>query len=323
MKINSITQALQKIRHGRVNRKYKDHLFRFVFQNKKDLLDLYNAVNGTDYANPEELVITTLQDVVYLGMKNDVSFLIGNYMNLYEHQSTFCPNMPLRGLLYFAEMYRAYIEANGLNLYSTAPVTLPTPKYVIFYNGTQNEPERVELRLSDAFEEKDKEAALECKAIMLNINYGHNKALMKRCKRLEDYAYFIQAIRNYLAEGKTLERAAELAISECIEKNILADILRQNRAEVLNLLLTVYDKKLHEKTLREEGREEGIGIGQELGLRLGKQEDLLEILKEKGTVSSALQTVILSEKNLEILHGWIKLAIRVETVEEFERRMYV
>ena len=272
MKIKSITQALQKIRHVRVNRKYKDHLFRFVFQNKKDLLELYNAINGTAYTDPEELMITTLQDVVYLGMKNDVSFLIGSYMNLYEHQSTFCPNMPLRGLLYFAEMYRAYIETNELDLYSTAQVTLPTPKYVIFYNGTKDEPERMELRLSDAFEEKDEEAALECRALMLNINYGHNKELMKKCKRLEDYAYFVQAVRNYLAEGKTLEMAAELAISECIEKNILADILRRNRAEVLNLLLTVYDKKLHEKTLREEGREEGRAEERERSLKALAQE---------------------------------------------------
>ena len=309
MKINSITQALQKIRHVRVNRKYKDHLFRFVFQNKKDLLELYNAINGTEYTNPDELVITTLQDVVYLGMKNDVSFLIGSYMNLYEHQSTFCPNMPLRGLLYFTEMYRAYIEANGLDLYSTVQVTLPTPKYVIFYNGTSEQPERMELRLSDAFEEKDEEAALECRALMLNINYGHNKELMNKCKRLEDYAYFVQAVRNYLAEGKTLEMAAELAISECIEKNILADILRQNRAEVLNLLLTVYDKKLHEKTLREEGRS------------IGKQDALLDILSEKGSVSKELQARIYKEDDLEVLRSWIKLAIHVETAEEFEEKI--
>lgn len=313
MKIKSITQTLQKIRHVRVNRKYKDHLFRFIFQDKKDLLDLYNAVNGTEYANPDKLTITTLQDVVYLGMKNDVSFLIGNYMNLYEHQSTFCPNMPLRGLLYFTEMYRSYIEANGLNLYGSKQVTLPTPKYIIFYNGTQDEPERMELRLSDAFEEKDSEAALECKALMLNINYGHNKELMKKCKRLDDYAYFIQEIRNYLQEGYSLERAAEKAISECIEENRLADILRQNRAEVLNLLLTVYDKKLHEKTLREEAREEGINIGQ--------QRAILEILKEKGTISSELQTAISAEKNLDVLQKWIGLAIHVETVEEFEQKV--
>lgn len=314
MKIKSITQALQKIRYVHINRKYKDHLFRFVFQNKKDLLELYNAINGTNYSDPEDLMITTLQDVVYLGMKNDVSFLIGNYMNLYEHQSTFCPNMPLRGLLYFADMYRAYIDANELNVYSTAKVMLPTPKYIIFYNGTDEQPDHMELRLSDAFKENE-EAALECRAMMLNINYGHNKELMKQCKRLEEYAYFVQAVRSYLQQGKTLEYAAELAIRECIEQDILADILRQNRAEVLNLLLTVYDKKLHEKTLREEGREEGI--------RLGKIEVLLEILGEKGSISQNLRTELSGEKDLSVLHSWIRLAIQVQTVEEFEKKMNV
>lgn len=156
---------------------------------------------------------------------------------------------------------------------------------------------------------------------MLNINYGHNKELMKKCKRLDDYAYFIQEIRNYLQEGYSLERAAEKAISECIEENRLADILRQNRAEVLNLLLTVYDKKLHEKTLREEAREEGINIGREEGINIGQQRAILEILKEKGTISSELQTAISAEKNLDVLQKWIRLAIHVETVEEFEQKV--
>lgn len=309
MKIKPITQALHKFRHFRVNRKYKDHLFRFIFQDKKDLLDLYNAINSTDYSNPDELLITTLQDVVYLGMKNDVSFLIGSYLNLYEHQSTLCPNMPLRGLLYFADMYRAYVEANGLNMYSATQVVLPTPKYIIFYNGTKKQPERLELRLSDAFEATDGEHSLECKAVMLNVNYGHNQEIMKKCKRLEDYAYFVQAVRNYLESGDSLGTAVDLAVDECIEKNILADLLRQNRAEVRNLLLTVYDKKLHEKTLREEGKSEG------------KIETLLEFLNEKGTVSENLRTTISSEKNLDVLRNWIKLAARSETVEDFEQKM--
>ncbi|MCI8745248.1 MAG: hypothetical protein HFI25_06185, partial [Lachnospiraceae bacterium] len=92
----------------KVNRKYKDVLFRFIFRDKKDLLSLYNAINGTDYKNPEELEINTLENVIYMKMKNDLSFLVGASMNLYEHQSTWNPNMPLRGLFYFAELYERY-----------------------------------------------------------------------------------------------------------------------------------------------------------------------------------------------------------------------
>ena len=64
-----------------VNRKYKDRLFRLVFEDKRDLLDLYNAVNGSNYQNPDELMITTLEDAIYLGMKNDLSFTHRNSLN--------------------------------------------------------------------------------------------------------------------------------------------------------------------------------------------------------------------------------------------------
>ena len=93
------------------NRNYKDRLFRFVFKNKKDLLDLYNAINGTNYDDPEELEVNTLENVLYLSMKNDLSFLIDAELNLYEHQSTYNPNMPMRGLLYFAGVYNRHIPA--------------------------------------------------------------------------------------------------------------------------------------------------------------------------------------------------------------------
>ena len=72
-----------------VNRKHKDRLFQRVFADKKDLLDLYNAINGTDYTDPDELEITTLEDVIYMSMKNDMSFIVSSTLNLYEHQSTF------------------------------------------------------------------------------------------------------------------------------------------------------------------------------------------------------------------------------------------
>ncbi len=92
------------------NKKYKDRLFQRVFEDKKDLLELYNAMNRTSYQNPDDLEITTLEDVIYLSMKNDLSIIIASSLNLYEHQSTFNPNMPIRGLLYFARLYEAYIE---------------------------------------------------------------------------------------------------------------------------------------------------------------------------------------------------------------------
>ncbi len=175
------------------NTKYKDALFRFIFNNPYDLLSLYNAVNNTNYSNIDSLEITTLEDIVYLSYKNDVSFLFGHQMNLYEHQSSYNPNMPVRGLIYFAELYSGYIQKNKLDVYSTKQINLPVPRYIIFYNGTKNEPEKKELRLSECFkysaqqsdelEQKEMKPCLELTATMLNINIGNNEELMKKCDR--------------------------------------------------------------------------------------------------------------------------------------------
>ena len=133
-----------------VNRKYKDRLFRFLFKEKKDLLDLYNAVNDSSYDDPDDLEIVTMEDVIFLKMKNDLSFMVVNRLNLYEHQSTYSPNMPLRGLIYLARQYEGLIAKEQENLYGSKLVKIPTPEFVIFYNGTKAQPDQMELFLSDA-----------------------------------------------------------------------------------------------------------------------------------------------------------------------------
>ena len=145
------------------NRNYKDRLFRFVFNNKKDLLDLYNAISGTDYDDPEELEVNTLENVLYLAMKNDLSFLIDAELNLYEHQSTYNPNMPMRGLLYFASVYNRHISSREINIYSSSPKEFPFPQHIVFYNRTKEEPDRKILKLSDLFRRPtgEKEPCLE------------------------------------------------------------------------------------------------------------------------------------------------------------------
>ena len=141
-------------RNYKINREYKVTVFSKLFgEDKENALSLYNAVNNSNYTNVDDLIFTTLDDVVYMKMKNDVSFLFDKTLSLYEHQSTYNPNMPLRGFLYFADLYRQLIK-NNEQIYSKNIVKIPTPKYIVFYNGSMKDmPESVkELHLSDAFD---------------------------------------------------------------------------------------------------------------------------------------------------------------------------
>lgn len=254
------------------NREYKDRLFRLVFQKKEDLLSLYNAVNGTSYEDPDDLEVNTLENVLYLSMKNDVSFLIGADLNLYEHQSTYNPNMPMRGLLYFSKLYETHIDRLEINIYSSAAKTFPFPQHIVFYNGTKEEPDRQILRLSDLFSpsQTGKEPCLECTTLMLNINYGHNQALMEKCRRLEEYAIFVETVCSYHREDLPLETAIGLAIDDCIHRGVLKDILIQQRAEVVQMVLETFDQEKYEKAMKQEGYEDGYQAGEAHGYQAGE-----------------------------------------------------
>lgn len=261
-------------------RNAKDALFVRVFSDKKDMLNLYNALNGTDYQDADKLQITTLEDSLFLSMKNDMSFIVSSVLNLYEHQSTVNPNMPIRGLLYFARMYEAYIETNDLNIYGRKLVGLPLPQYVVFYNGDAPQPDEVIYKLSDAFiASEGKEPALECKARVLNINYGHNAELLSSCNRLHDYAYFFEKIRQYCGQGYDKKAAIKMAIESCIEEGVLTDILLKHKSEVLGMVLRCDEKmtkKIELQEAREEGREEGRAKGLADGIDQGI--DMMKII---------------------------------------------
>ena len=236
---------------------------------------LYNAVSGKDYQNPEALNVVTLENAVYMGMKNDLAFVLETGLYLYEHQSTYNPNIPLRDLFYIANEYQMLVDKRSL--YSSSIQKIPTPKFLVFYNGEDRSvPDRQELRLSDAYENPTGEPALELKVTMLNINAGHNQKLMGSCHVLWEYAEYVARVRKYAAE-LPLDEAVEQAIGECIREGILEEFLRYNRAEVYQMSIFEYDKEEEEKKLRkaeyEYGREEGIKEGIKEGIREGQQEE--------------------------------------------------
>ena len=256
-----------------VIRNYRDTLFRMLYRNKKRLLSLFNAVNGTHYDNPDDLTITTLEGVLYLGMKNDVSCIIDMMMQLYEHQSTVNTNMPLRNLFYVSDLLQKYIYEEGIDIYSRKQIKIPTPKFVVFYNGDEEQPERKEIRLSKAFSANTGETNMELVVLQININKGQNEELKAACKTLQEYAEFTERAREHRKEME-LEDAIRTTIDECIRDGILKDFLLKNKAEVYHMCLYEFDVELHERVLREEEREEGRLEGIREGRLAGQQEGM-------------------------------------------------
>ena len=258
------------------NRMYKSRIFAMLFSDRNELLKLYNAINGTSYDDPDLLQVNTLENAVYMSMQNDVSFIIDMRLNLYEHQSTYSPNLPVRYLLYVADVYSDYTK--DMNLYGTKAVKLPTPRFVIFYNGQAEQPDRKELKLSELFSIPDADPSLELKAVMLNINKGHNRKLMETCRTLQDYAEYTFRVREYAAE-MPLDLAVEQTITECISEGILADFLRKNRAEAKKVSIYEYDEERHMRQTREEGMEEGYANGFSQGIEQGITQTVINLLK--------------------------------------------
>jgi len=262
------------------NREHKSSLFNLAFEKKEDKLALYNAINNTNYDNVDELEVDTLSNALYMGVKNDISFLIGHTMNLYEHQSTKNANMPIRGLIYLTKQLENYIAKNKLNVYSTKMQKLPTPKYIVFYNGKSNEPDERIMKLSDAFIKDG--GCIECEARLLNINYGHNRELMEKCNRLREYSIFVATVRKYADKKEyDLTQAITLAIQECLQEGILEDILLTQRNEVMSMVLSTFDKELYEKDLKEEAFEEGYDQGYGQGLDTGAYQKLCSLIYKK------------------------------------------
>ena len=254
------------------NREYKDRLFKAIFgrdtdESKRWRLDLYNALNGTDYKDPEALTLTTIENVIYITMKNDISFLIGSQMNLYEQQSSYNPNMPLRGLLYFAQLYQMNISARDLDLLGSTLVKIPAPSFIVFYNGTRELPDVSEQNLSDAFEPTGSAPGFEWTAKVINIDGNHSETLQKKCRALYDYCSYVNRVKGNLKAGMPKAEAVKEALDYAIRENLLDGFFRAQKMEVLNMSLTEFDQELYDRNRRREGWEEGLAEGREKTLR--------------------------------------------------------
>ena len=225
--------------------------------------------------------------------------------------------MPVRFLIYLAEEYQMIVEQAEESIYGTKQISLPTPQCIVFYNGEAEAPEEKILRLSDAFENKERQADVELTVRMLNINHGHNKALMEKCRTLSEYAQFVAVSREYAAEGRPMQEALEEAILYCIDHGILSEFLRRHRSEVLGMLLEEFDVEKYERTIKKEGYEEGHAEGHASGLREGRASDVLTILEQKGIVPADIRERILSQKDEAVLKEWLLAAASAEDIKAF------
>lgn len=242
------------------NREYKSDVFSMLLEEPANALEVYNGLNGTNYEDPNELEIHLLDKGVSLSIYNDSSFIIDMNLSLYEHQSTYNPNIPLRNLIYLVNLWQDFI--NNRDLYGRRLIKIPTPHFAVFYNGTEDRPEVEEMYLSSAFEHPTEHPEIELKCMVYNINKGKNVELLERCTVLKNYMYFVDMVRFYKKQlgnsQETLEQAIEMAIDDCIQNHILEDFLKKRRAEVIKVTQLDYTWERREELIRKEEYEEGI-----------------------------------------------------------------
>jgi hypothetical protein len=241
-----------------VNREHKNSVFTTLFDDKDKIRELYAALMGVECDPDLPITITTLRDVLYMNRLNDLSFLAGERLIfVVEHQSSVNRNMPLRILLYIADVYKKII--NRRSLYKEALVKIPRPEFIVLYNGRKEAPDRWEQRLSEAFMEsgEGEKSCLDLTVTVYNINKGRNEALLQRSRHLADYAEFVARVRENGA-AMPLDRAVTEAVRYCVKNRILAEFLEEHGSEVMNMLLEEWNWDEAKEVWREEALEEGI-----------------------------------------------------------------
>ena len=273
--------SIEETRH-KVNVQYKDRLFKFIFQEPEFALSLVNALTGMEYKDPKEVEITTLEDVLYINMKNDVSICIHSSMFLFEHQSTFSFNLPYRCLEYGSKLLSQYVEAHHLDVYARKAIELPEVYSIVFYNGLEERPDRETITL-EVNRKKERRTAvhksilklkgsIQSSVEIININKGHNVRFMKMCKPLREYCWMIEGMRRKIRYGESAEQAAKEVLDSMPQEYGIYDKIMVHRKEVAGMLETEFDQKKWEKRFTDDGIEIGLEKGIEQGIEQGKKQ---------------------------------------------------
>lgn len=300
-----------------INPEYKDRLFKFIFgqdteQSKRWRLQLYNALNGTCFTDPDELEINTIENVVYISMHNDISFLVDTEMNLFEEQSSYNPNMPLRGLIYFGILYQKYLIKNQENLISSSRVMIPTPKFYVFYHGGPKQADRWEMKLSDSFLKEDNSGAYQWTATIINLHPNHNATLNKNCIPLYHYVEFVSMITANKKAGLENKEAIVKAVSQAIQEKLLEGFFKIHRAEVIGMCLEEISEEEQRRIWHRDGYSEGLNKGEQKGRSEKAVEDARNFYSNGASIeliakslNMTLEEVQLIVKDVEVLQQGI------------------
>lgn len=287
-------------------REFKSGIFSMLQEEPKYALDVYNALNGTNYTNPDLITIQKLDEQILLTVRNDASFLIDSFFNLYEHQSTFNPNLPLRFSIYFADLMKRFVREQGYNLYGSRRILVPTPRFVVFYNGLEERPAKEVFRLSDSYEHKCGDYEMDVVCTVYNINPGYNDDILKKSEVLNGYTTFVEKVRKYEKIMGKLEDALNQAVDECIAEGVLSDFFTRRRKDVLEegYLDFTFERQL--EMVARDSREDGIELGLEQG-GLKKTISLICKKYQKGvTVEETSRMLEEDEEFVKVIYSLIE-----------------
>ena len=282
--------------------KFKDNVFCMLYRDKRNLLELYNALNNSAYTNVDDLQVTTLNGGSYMKYKNDASFLLCMSLYMFEQQSSKNPNMPLRFLHYVSDVFRE-LFSNSM-LHRRSMIKIPVPHFVTFYNGLEKWIEdEDEIRLSDMYEIPTDNPELELKVRVININ--EDVHILNKCKTLRDYMTFVNKVRFKMGvEGDDVRIAVTEAMDECIDEDILVDFFEKHREEVVEVSIYDYDEEEVRKVLAKEMAEEMVGeMAEEMAEKMAEQlaEKYAQETAEKAVEQNIISLVIKKVKKSKTL----------------------
>ena len=279
-------------------------MFSMLLEDPRNALDVYNALNGSAYDDPEKVEIVQLDHGISLSVRNDAAFIVESYLNIYEHQSTYSPNMPLRCMIYYVEQIRDLLKKR--DLFSRYRIQIPTPHFVVFYNGVEERPDEEVMRLSDSFCNKVDSPEMEVVCRVLNVNPRHQEELKKKSQTLYGYAFFVEKVRENQAVGEMLDDAVVHAMGICISEHILEDFFKTRGDEVRKVMQFDMRWERREKLIREEEYDVGYAAGEARGEARGE----------------ALKTILLIQRKIRRGKTLAEIADDLEESEEAVRPLY-